>query len=77
MNRVVSQERLERKSRMDEVIIIRMEGNILSQTRDAINKKLEAGLVLIEAKVDDHWLQLIFKSSEEGKPQGLDPLEAS
>ena len=49
---------------MDEVIIIRMEGNILSQTRDAINKKLEAGLVLTEAKVDGYWLQLIFKSSE-------------
>ena len=49
---------------MDEVIIIRMEGNILSQTHDAINKKLEAGLVLTEAKVDGYWLQLIFKSSE-------------
>ena len=49
---------------MDEVIIIRMEGNILSQTQDAINKKLEAGLVLTEEEMEGHWLRLIFKSSE-------------
>ena len=49
---------------MSEKIIIRMDSNIRRQTRDAINKKLEQGLVLTEATEDGPWLELMFSEPE-------------